>query len=154
MVRMSDLAAEERERFLSRKFPALPGQPFVQPPALDKARLAIVTTAGLQRRSDRAFDIRTGDYRVIPGEVEGRDLVMSHSSSNFDRTGFQQDVNIAFPIDRLREMERAGEIGSLGRFHYSFMSAFAQLSDFEPAAREVAGMLKRDKVDAVLLTPV
>lgn len=29
---------------------------------------------------------------------------MSHISANFDRTGFQQDWNIVFPLDRLRDL--------------------------------------------------
>lgn len=34
-------------------------------------------------------------------------------SSNFDRTGFQQDWNVIFPPDRLRELESRGMIGSV-----------------------------------------
>ncbi len=38
---------------------------------------------------------------------------MSHISVNFDRTGFQQDLNTVFPIDRLRELVADGEVGSM-----------------------------------------
>ena len=48
---------------------------------------------------------------------------MTHASINFDRNGFQEDVNVAFPIDRLRELEADGTIGSTGDFHYAFMGA-------------------------------
>jgi len=48
----------------------------------------------------------TGDYRVIPGDIAARDLVMTHISTNFDRTGFQQDWNVVFPLDRLKELAR------------------------------------------------
>jgi hypothetical protein len=58
------------------------------------------------RRS--AFDRDDGSYRVIPAETPASDLVMSHISVNFDRTGFQQDLNVAFPIDRLRELVAGG----------------------------------------------
>ena len=34
------------------------------------------------------------------------ELTMSHVSTNFDRSGFYQDVNTSFPIDRLRELAR------------------------------------------------
>ena len=67
--------------------------------------MAVVTTAGLHRRDQVAFRIADTGYRVIPGDVAGSDLVMSHTSVNFDRTGFQQDSNVVFPIDRLRELE-------------------------------------------------
>ena len=38
---------------------------------------------------------------------------MSHSSVNFDRTGFAEDVNIVFPLDRFKELEELGKVGSL-----------------------------------------
>ena len=78
---------------------------------------------------------------------------MSHLSINFDRTGFQQDVNVVFPIDRLHELVRDGMIGSAADYHYAFMGA-APIRQLEPRARQLAGLLKRDRVDAVLLTPV
>jgi D-proline reductase (dithiol) PrdB len=39
----------------------------------------------------------SNDYRVISGDGSASDLVMSHVSVNFDRTGFQQDLNVVFP---------------------------------------------------------
>jgi D-proline reductase (dithiol) PrdB len=53
---------------------------------------------------------------------------MTHSSVNFDRTGFQEDLNIVFPIDRFKELEDEGFIGSLASINYSFMEqAFFQM---------------------------
>lgn len=127
--------------------------PFVKAPALSKARVAIISTAGLARRSDAAFEGGAAGYRVIPGDTASSDLVMSHVSLNFDRTGFQQDLNVIFPIDRLNEMATAGEIGSVAEFHYSFMGA-TDPEKMEDAARDVAMHLKADKVDVALLVPV
>jgi D-proline reductase (dithiol) PrdB len=79
---------------------------------------------------------------------------MSHSSVNFDRSGFADDVNLVFPIDRFRELEQRGQIGSLGDVHYSFMGAGHTPDAYEHGAEQVAGLLKKDKVDAVFLTPV
>jgi D-proline reductase (dithiol) PrdB len=78
---------------------------------------------------------------------------MSNVSPNFDRTGFQQDVNVAFPIDRLKELEEESVIGSVADFHYSFMGVISP-EQMEPSARRLAGLLKDDGVDAVLLSPV
>ena len=61
--------------------------------------------------------------------------------------------NVAFPLDRLNELAREGVIGSVADFHYSFMGA-APIRKIEPKARELAGLLKKDRVDAVLLSPV
>ena len=94
-----------------------------------------------------------GDYRIIPGDTETNDLVMSHVSTNYDRTGFQQDWNVVFPLDRLNDMAREGIIGSVADFHYSFMGA-TDPRQMESAARTLAGLLRKDKVNAVLLIPV
>jgi D-proline reductase (dithiol) PrdB len=79
--------------------------------------------------------------------------VMSHQSVNYDRTGFQEDHNVAFPLDCLNELAREGVIGSVADYHYSFMGA-ASIRKIEPKARELAGLLRKDRVDAVLLSPV
>lgn len=154
MVRLSDMHEEDRAHLLAKACPAFETEPWVEPPPLDEARVAIVTTAGLQRRADRTFAVASADYRVIPGDVEGGDLIMSHTSVNFDRSGFQQDVNVVFPVDRLRELEGDEIIGSLARYHYSFMGAFLDPADYESSAREVAGHLKDDGVNVVFLTPI
>lgn len=127
--------------------PPLTGRP------LAERRVAIISTAGLHKRGDRPFRPGDGSYRVIPAETPASALVMSHISVNFDRTGFQQDSNIAFPIDRLRELAADGTVGSMAAVHYSFMGAFPPAAA-EPHARHLAGLLKADKVDAVLLVPV
>ena len=95
----------------------------------------------------------SGDYRLLPGDLRAADLVMSHISTNFDRTGFQQDHNVVFPIDRLNELAAEGVVGSVASVHYSFMGA-THPAKLERTARQLAGMLKQDQVDAVLLVPV
>ena len=158
MVRLADLPQAEREGHINRisTLPQFPARPFVKGPALAKRRVALVTTAGLHLRSDQPFD--TGgagiDYRVVPGDVAPADLVMSHASVNFDRTGFQSDWNVVFPLDRLRELVRDKIVGAVAAFHYSFMGAIPKVERYDPKARELAALLVQDRVDAVLLTPV
>jgi D-proline reductase (dithiol) PrdB len=127
--------------------PLLPGK------SLGQRRVAIISTAGLHKRGDRAFRPGDGTYRVIPGATPANELVMSHISVNFDRTGFQQDLNTVFPVDRLRELVADGTVGSMASVHYSFMGAFPPAAA-EPHAQHLAGLLKADKVDAALLVPV
>ena len=154
MVRLSDMQADDAAHLLSKDCPNFPSEPFVTGPPLPERRIAIVTSAGLHRSSDAAFDLTDIGYRVIPGNVQAADLAMSHASVNFDRSGFQDDVNVVFPIDRLREMKAAGEIGSLANFHYSAMGAGWEPHEIEPTALEIAALLHRDNVDAALLVPV
>jgi D-proline reductase (dithiol) PrdB len=51
------------------------------------------------------------------------------------------------------ELKSAGVIGSVGDFHYSFMGAVDPRL-MQPAATRLADLLKRDRVDAILLIPV
>ena len=78
---------------------------------------------------------------------------MSHVSTNFDRTGFQQDWNVVFPLDRLHALAQEGSIGSVAAFHYSFMGA-TEPRHMEAAAHQLARLLTQDHVNAVCLVPV
>jgi len=154
MVRLTDLPEVDARHLVSKECPPFDSEPWVTGPLLRERRVAIVTSAGLHRRGDRSFAIQDTGYRVIPGDVPASELIMTHSSVNFDRTGFQQDTNLVFPIDRLNELAAAGEIGSVARFHYSVMGAGWLPHEIEPTAVELAGLLKEDAVNAVLLSPV
>ncbi|MBO6782046.1 MAG: selenoprotein B glycine/betaine/sarcosine/D-proline reductase [Alphaproteobacteria bacterium] len=133
--------------------PSFADTPWAVGPPLAERRVCIVSTAGLHGRGDRPFEGYASDYRIIPGDADMDDLVMSHLSTNFDRTGFYQDVNVAFPIDRLRELRDEGRIGSIADRHFSFMGATPPAA-MEPVVRDLAGILKSDAVDAALLVPV
>ncbi|OGN98965.1 MAG: selenoprotein B glycine/betaine/sarcosine/D-proline reductase [Chloroflexi bacterium RBG_13_51_52] len=154
MVRLEKVSEEERKMLLSLPCPSFESNPWVGGPPLRERRLAIITTAGLHMRDDRPFQLDPNDfYRVIPGDVRPNDLVMSHIAASFDRSGFQRDWNVVFPIDRLREIARDGIIGSLADFHYSVSSAHRG-EELKAPAYEIAGLLKKDGVNAVLLLPV
>lgn len=156
MVRLADLPEWERKHMVD-KIPALPDfglSPWAAGGPLSTRRVALVTTAGIHRRGDRPFSAQgRDDYRVIPSDAAAADLVMSQYSVNFDRTGFQQDLNVVFPVDRLRELAEEGVIGSVASFHYSFMGA-SDPAGMEAEARHVAGLLKDDGVTAALLLPI
>jgi D-proline reductase (dithiol) PrdB len=153
-MRLEDMSEEERKMLLSFKCPSFEDQPWVSGPPLKERRVAIVTTAGLHGRQDRPFLMDPDDYyRVIPGDVQSNDLVMSHMSTGFDRIGYQRDWNVVFPIDRLRELAAEGIIDSVADFHYSYNTIRAQPDAPDPI-REIAGLLKKDKVNAALLFPV
>lgn len=155
MARLTDFSVNEQEHHLQkiRDLPDFGATPFVSGPPLYERRVAIVTTSGVHARGDRPFDVGAADYRVIPGDTPSGEILMSHSSVNFDRSGFQEDINVVFPLDRLKELKADSVVGSVSDFHYSFMGA-ASIRAIEPKARELAGFLKKDRVDAVLLVPV
>jgi D-proline reductase (dithiol) PrdB len=153
MARLDQMTEPMRFHLANLPCPSFNNHPWVTGRALSQRRVALISTAGLHRRGDRPFAGQTSDYRVIPGDIKAKDLVMTHVSTNFDRTGFQRDWNVAFPLDRLRELAEEGEIGSVAAFHYSFMGA-TDPAEMEASARNLAGLLKGDGVDAALLVPV
>lgn len=130
------------------------------PPAkpLAKARLALVTTAGIHHREQKPFDMQDPDgdpsFRELDGASLFDDFRITHDY--YDHSDARKDPNIVFPLDRLRELIDAGLIGSLASTHYGFMGHIdgrhiATL--VKKSAREVAERLKQSGVDLVLLTP-
>ena len=158
MARLSDLTEYERTHLLKMReqAPRLAPKAWADARPLARRRVAIVSTAGLHAGSDPAFAPGEGatGYRVIPGDVNPATLMMSHISVNFDRSGFRRDPEVVFPISRLRELAAEGVLGSVADFHYSFMGAPFPPTRFEAKAREIAGLLRRDGVDAAVLMPV
>ena len=152
-MRLEKLPAGQAERYASLECPVFETTPWIEGPPLRDRRVAIVSSAGLVVRGERPFRGREADYRVIPGTGRPDQLLCSHISINFDRTGFQEDWNVIFPLDRLNELAAEGTIGSVASTHYSFMGA-TDPREMESAAREVAGGLKQDGVDAVIVPPV
>ena len=153
MVHLKELPEQLREALINQELPDFGDTPWVNPKPLNECRVALVSTAGLHRREDPAFAPGAGDYRIIPDDYNMNDLVMSHLSTNFDRSGYYQDINTSFPIDRLRELADESTIGSVASRHFSFMGATPP-TVMEPVARDLVGVLKGDNVDAVVLVPV
>lgn len=140
-----------------RKIDPVPWAPIGKP--LSDCRLALVSTAGFILPDQPPFDesIRGGDvsFREIPSDVDVRLLKDTHRSQSFDHTGLRNDPNLAFPIDRVRELETNRRISSVNRRHLSFMGSITAPGrlrrDTAPAA---AQLLSEDGVDAALLVPV
>ncbi|MCE7997633.1 MAG: hypothetical protein HEP70_02110 [Rhodobiaceae bacterium] len=155
LVRLAELPEWERDHLLSKDAAPLGPPAWVSPskPLYDM-RLALITTAGLHFADDAAFEFADATYRAISNDEDANNLMLSHSSSNFDRTGFQQDVNVVFPLDRFKELVDRHIIGSLAAVHYSFMGAGLLPQVYEKTVRTLAGLLKQDNVDAVFILPV
>ena len=126
---------------------------FVIPKPLSEAKVAIVTSASLHHEDDDDFAPSDTGYRVL--EKDRRDIVVGHWSPNFDASGVSADLNVVFPIDRLKELENQGVIGSVSDVHIAVAGNQFDLSgirlDGGPAA---ASLLNKHEVDVVLLTPV
>jgi D-proline reductase (dithiol) PrdB len=151
--RLSDLPEAVAQGLLRLPLPEFESTPWQDAKPLEQSRVALISSAGLHRNDDRTFTGGATDYRIIPGDLDYADLAMSHVSVNFDRSGFQQDVDVVFPLQRLRELAEAGEIGSVAAWHYSFMGA-TDPTGMVDSALDVARLLQQDGVDAALLVPI
>ncbi len=115
MARPEDIPQPTRDAVLNLACPAFETTPFVAGPKLAKRRIAILTSAALISRGDTPFPFGSGECRFLPADLPAKDLLLSHVSINFDRAGWQRDINVVYPIDRLRELAAAGEIGGVAR---------------------------------------
>ncbi len=155
MPRLDRLPQLNRNNLLMLPVTVNDGAPFVKPAKpLAGCRLAIVTTAGLHRRGDRPFGPGDQTYRVIAADTPAAEILQSHTSLGFDRVPIMRDLNISFPIDRLRELVARGELGGMGPSHYSFMGAQREVVRIErETGPEVGRRLREEGVDLALITP-
>ena len=114
-------------------------------------RVSIVSTAAVMRRGDKPFSWLAKDHRVF--HKTDRDLVMTHVAVEYDRTAWQQDLNVIIPLDRLNEMAQDNEIGSVADYHYSFLGSSDPVN-MAKSARKVANMMKQEAVNTVFLIPI
>lgn len=160
MASISELSLSHRLFLAAYRFRALDPVPFARlAKPLSEARIALVTTGGLSAPGQQPFDerVRGGDrsFRLIPGDVDVSTLQIHQRSESFDHAGLEADRNLGFPLDRLREMSRRGEVGVPAPRHLSFMGAITApgrlVRESAPAAAEA---LLADGVDAALLVPL
>jgi D-proline reductase (dithiol) PrdB len=125
---------------------------------LSESVVALVTTAGVHLRSQEPFDMHDPDgdpsFRAIPAGVQSGDLTITHKY--YDHTAADRDMNVVFPLDRLRDLCAERRIGGMGPIAYGFLGHIdgPRLRILmESTAPEVARRLKAEGIDAVVLTP-
>lgn len=137
---------------LSRK--CVPFTPFDG--ALGKSTVALVTAGGVHLRDQEPFNIsdELGDlgYRIIPDDVDSSQLMVTHH--HYDHSDADQDINVVFPIDALRDLQSEGFIEGIAKKHVGYMGYTMQLKAmYEGTAREIANEIdKGSRADLVVLT--
>jgi D-proline reductase (dithiol) PrdB len=126
--------------------------------AAARCRLALVTTGGVHLRSQTPFNMKdpAGDptFREIPAKASLEDLAVTHDY--YDHSDAEKDINIVFPIERVLDLKKFGDIADVNHRHFSFMGHIlghhihTLMRDTAP---RVAAALKADGVDIVILTP-
>lgn len=132
------------------------GAPEIAPvkKALKDSRVALITTAGVHLKEDEPFDTSGSDptYRVVPSNTPVDSLTITHG--HYDEEQAKEDVNVVFPIERLRELEEAGKIGSIAKNFYTFRGYIPKTRPLiKKTAPEVAETLVKDQVDIAILSP-
>jgi D-proline reductase (dithiol) PrdB len=129
--------------------------------SLKSSKVALLSSAGIALKTDRPFDQEGerrnpwwGDpsYRVLPANATEDDVRLYHL--HIDPRPAEQDLNCLFPLARLKELERLGQIGSSAEQHYSMMGYILQpetlLKETVPA---IIRDLRAERADVVVLVP-
>ena len=130
---------------------------------LAKSRIALLSTAGLSMKGDTPFDMEferqnptKGDpsWRALRADATGETVEANHL--HIDTGYIRRDLNVALPLDRLRELADSGEIGSVAATHYSTMGYQGSdaTTQSEKSAPEIAARIRSEEVDLALLAPV
>ena len=136
----------------SRK--CVPFTPFER--GLSQSRIAIVTAAGVHLRDQEPFNIadELGDltFRLIPPDAESSALMVTHH--HYDHADADEDINVVFPLDALRDLAAEGFVGGLAAKHVGYMGYTMQLKAmYEGTAPQIANEIDRGgRADAVVLT--
>ena len=127
--------------------------PWVGAAPLAGRTVAILTSAALHPRQQPPFAPGSTEVRELRADLPVADIVMSHVSINYDRFGFARDINVVYPIDRLRELAAEGVIGRVSPVHFSVMGS-TDPATMGATVETIAGRCRQQGVDAILLCPV
>ena len=123
---------------------------------LGKATVAIVTAGGVHRRDQDPFntadDLGDFTFRAVGPDDATSDLMVTHH--HYDHSDADRDVNVVFPLDRLRELAAEGVVGGVARLHVGFMGYAMKLKQlYDETVPAIADQIERvSKADAVVLT--
>lgn len=134
-------------------------EPIPMPPAvkdMSKAKLMLITDGGLVPKGnpdkiEGSAATRWGAYSIEGlDDLAGKDYEISHGG--YDPRFVQEDPDRLVPLDALREMEREGVIGELHNEFLSTSGLANPLSNTRRMGKEMVEKVKREGVDAVILT--
>jgi D-proline reductase (dithiol) PrdB len=137
-----------------------PKPPNFKPPKLTPLRkpisestIGIFTSAGVQLANDKPL-AETNDlsYRLIPRESPTSEMVIAHKTPV--RAWAVQDINVAFPRDRLVELEAEGIIGQLAPRSVSMVGSITKYTELiQNTVPAIQNEFESQGVDLVFLFP-
>jgi D-proline reductase (dithiol) PrdB len=120
---------------------------------LEALTLGVFASCGVYHHSQDPF-AATNDlsYRLVSREIPTSDLILGHQAAI--RYYATQDLNVAYPRERLLELEAAGVIGRIAPYTVSMVGAVsAQEELLQETVPAVFNEFQNQKVDLVLLLP-
>jgi D-proline reductase (dithiol) PrdB len=125
---------------------------------LERARVGLVATACMTMPDQPPFHAEQPDndpsIRIVSRGTDPAVLVNTFPGQAFDHAGLAEDANLLVPLDRLREMAAAGEIGELAPRAVSLCGHLPKPRRLiDETAPEIARMFVEDGADAVVLVP-
>jgi D-proline reductase (dithiol) PrdB len=160
-------AGSTLERLLSPGIPETPTHPPIPwtpvTKRLSESRVALLSTAGLSMRGDPPFDMEGerqrptwGDpsWRRLRADATSQTIVANHL--HIDTGYIERDLDVALPLQRLRELVAVGRVGSLAASHYSIMGFQGRDTGTleNESAPAIAAAMRSEEVDLALLAPV
>lgn len=123
---------------------------------ITKAKIAIVSSGGPVPKGNPDHIESSSASKYGRYCIEGiTDLTVENGETahgGYDPCYANEDLDRVIPVDVLREMEAAGEIGSLHDYYYTTVGNGTSVANSKAYATEIAQFLKDDHVDAVILT--
>ena len=153
MARPEDLPEPTRTTVTTAPCPSFDTTPFVVGPPLSQRRIAIISSAALIERGEAPFAFGSTEFRTVPASRPAADILASHVSIAHDRSGFQRDINTVHPVDRMRELAAEGVIAHAAEPNYRIMGSTDPLK-MGDTADQIAGQLRQERIDSILLSPV
>ena len=139
----------------------IPWSPVAAP--LARAKVALLSTAGLSMRGDPPFDMEGERRNPTRGDPSWRRIAADATAARVEAnhlhidTGYiERDLNVALPLDRLRELVNDGSVGAMAETHYSIMGYQGNDTSAleEQSAPAIAAAMRGEGVDLALLAPV
>jgi len=155
------------KRVLSANIPeqpaydSIPWAPLSKP--LAEVKVALLSTAGISMKGDAPFDMEMERRNPMRGDPSFRRLRADATSETIEAnhlhidTGYiERDLNVALPLDRLRELVEQGVVGSMADTHYSTMGFQGNDSSqlMNETAPAIGAAMKSEEVDLAILAPV
>lgn len=111
--------------------------------SISESTVGIFTSAGVQLRSDTPL-AETNDlsYRLIDRSVPYSELTVAHKTPV--RVWALEDLNVAFPLERLVELEAEGTIGRLASRAVSMVGS---ITTFTGLLQKVVPAIQRELED-------